>query len=430
MINIISPKSLVISLLLLSSFEVSAAPARTRYQMRGYLSARVSSYTRDTNRNYGQMTRGQFEQSAQFSSNLISLNQIRMTSNTVATDLSQKSQVQKKDDFDVYLGENYLKYKSSNFVLQVGYQEVVWGEAFGFNYADIIGPKDLRETLYTEVSDARLPLLLVNGKTFFTSGDFSGSLQLLYSPEPKFSKTLPLEVFAGELVPQTTINVKKEKTPKIFDTSEFGGKLSMSYAGLDMSAYTYSYLSRDPHYILVSGSATELNLAEKHTKVQSYGLSFAKAFFDFVFRTDIVQTKDRMVNFISPQGLLFAYATTALDTVVSVDTPTYSGYSGVFIFAKSSLGDYELQSFREKDEKYAIVKLSKDLGSDKSMDVSYTHAFSNSGHAVQTALNWPINNTTDIKIGGQFYFGDDSSNLNKLKNISSVFFSLKNYFQF
>jgi hypothetical protein len=421
---------MVISLILLSSLDAWAAPARTRYQMRGYLSARLSAYTRNTSRNYGQMTRGQFEQSAQFNSNLVSLNQIRMTSNTIASDLSEKSQVVKKDDFNVYLGENYLKYKSSNFVLQVGYQEVVWGEAFGFNYADIIGPKDQRETIYTEVSDSRLPLLLVNGKTFFTSGDFSGSLQLLFSPEPRFSKSLPAEVYAGELISQTTLNIEKEKTPKLFDTTEFGGKLSMSYAGIDMSAFTYSYLSRDPHYVLLSGSATALNLAEKHSKVQSYGISFAKAFFDFVFRTDIVQTKDRMVNFITPQGLLFAYPTTSLDTLVSVDTPTYNGYSGVFIFAKSSLGDYELNSFREKDEKYAIAKISKDLGNDKSVEASYTHEFNHSGHSVQTSLNWPINNTTDLKIGGQFYFGDEQSNLNKFKNVSSVYFSLKNYFQF
>lgn len=409
---------------------LDAEAAPSRYQLRGYLSARVSSYTSDTSRNYGQLTRGQFEQSTQFTKNFIAINQLRWTSNSIASDVSRDHQASKKETFNVYLGENYLKYKSSNFVVQAGYQEVVWGEAFGFNYADIIGPKDARETLYSEVSDARLPLLLLNVKTFFSSGDLSGSLQLLASPEPRFSKMLPIEVYAGSLLPDMTIDLDKEGTPKMFDTTEYGGKLALSYAGLDMSAFTYSYLSRDPHYTLTGFTPTSLSVKEEHTKVQSYGLSFAKTFFDFVFRTDIVQTKDRMVNYIADGGLLQSYASTSLDTLISVDTPTYGGYSGVFIFAKSSLGDYVENSFRQKDEQYAIAKFAKDLGEDKSAELSYTHEFKLKGHSVQTALIWPINSTTDIKIGGQFYFGDELSNLNKFKNVSSVFFSLKNYFQF
>jgi hypothetical protein len=428
LINIFSPKTLIIFFTLISSVVASAAPIH--YNLRGYLSARLSSYTNESSRNYGQLTRSQFEQSAQLSTNLVALNQLRMTSNTIASDLSKKSQVSKKDEFNIYLGENYLKYKSSNFVVQVGYQEVVWGEAFGFNYADIIGPRDQRETLYTEVSDARLPLLLFNGKTFFSSGDFTGSVQLLASPEPRFSKTLPVEIYAGKLIPQTTLNVEKEKTPNLFDTTEVGGKLAMSYAGMDISFFTYSYLARDPYYQLTSATATELNIKEVHSKVQSYGLSFAKTFFDFVFRTDIVQTKDRMVNFITPQGLLLAYPTVSLDTLISIDTPTYNGYSGVFIFAKSTIGDFQVNSFREKNEQYAIGKISKDLGADKSLEVSYTHEFLHPGHSIQTSFNWPINSTTDLKLGGQLYFGDELSNLNKFKKVSSVFFSIKNYFQF
>ena len=76
-----------------------------------------------------------------------------------------------------------------------------------------------------------------------------------------------------------------------------------------------------------------------------------------------------------------------------------------------------------------IAKINKDFGSDKSWEFSYTHEFEHTGHSIQTYLNWPINSTTDLKLGGQFYFGDETSNLNKFKNISSVFCSLKNYFQ-
>lgn len=419
--------SVLLATVLISSAKAKAEGQRT--QLRGNLSARLSSYTQEKSRNYGQQARAQFEHSSEFSSNLIVINQLRWTSNTIAGDLSTKSTPSKKDNFDTYLGENYLKYKSDYWVMQLGYQEVVWGEAFGLNYADIINPKDQRETLYSEVSEARLPLLLFNGKVFFSSGDLSGSVQLLFSPEPRFSKTLPVEIYAGKLLPQNSLTVIKEKTPDIFKTTEVGGKLAASYAGLDMSLFTYSYLSRDPHYSLESASLSNITIKEKHQQVKSYGLSLAKTIYDFVFRTDIVQTKDRMINYVAETGELLALPSTSLNTLISLDTPTYNDYSGVLIFAKSTLGDIRPNSFRTKNEDYVITKITKSIGSDKSLELSYTHEFEHTGQSVQTIFNWQLNSSTDLKVGGEFYFGDELSNLKKLKNVNSIFFSLKNYFQ-
>lgn len=398
----------------------------TTYQMRGYLFARLTSYTEEA-RNVGQQTRGQLEQSASFTSSLSAVNQLRWNTNSLNADLSRTT-LPKKDSFEVYPGENFLRYKSERWVAQLGYQEVVWGEAFGFNYADIVSPKDLRETLYSDADIARRPLLLANVKTLFSLGDYSGSIQLLYSPEPRFSKTLPLDVYAGALVPNMSFNVEKERTPKLFDETEFGGKLSVSASGLDVSVFGFSYLDRDPHYILDSATMTSINVHEKHSKVKSTGAALSKTIGDFVFRADAVLTKDKMVNYLSNNQLSF-YPTDFFNTVISIDSPTYNDYSGVLIFANSTAKEILPSSFREKNERYLIGKLTKNLGSDKTFELSYTHEMNQSGRTIQSFINWPVNSTTDLKLGGQFYSGDERSNLNKYKNISSVFFSLKNYFQ-
>ncbi|MGZ3808783.1 MAG: hypothetical protein ACXVCE_11915, partial [Bacteriovorax sp.] len=297
-------------------------------QSRGYLFSRLTSYTEKSNKNYGQEGRVQLEQATSFGSNAEAINQLRWTSNTLNSDLSS-STLAKKETFDTYLGENFLKYKSDNWVAQIGYQEVVWGEAFGFNYADIINPKDQRETLYSDAADARLPLLLFNGKTFFTIGDeTSGSLQFLYSPEPRFSKTLPIEVYAGSLFKAMTINVEKEKSPSIFKESEMGGKFSLTFKGYDFSFFHFSYIDRDPHYALSSANLLSLNLKEEHNKISSSGLSLAKTVYDFVARIDLVMTKDKMVNYLDG-ALLKANPTDSFNALVSLDSPTYRNYSGV-----------------------------------------------------------------------------------------------------
>ncbi|MBC7539764.1 MAG: hypothetical protein H7281_13165 [Bacteriovorax sp.] len=415
-------------LMVLLALTTKAKADSWRYQTRGFLSARLSTYTEEKSRNYGQLTRAQFEQLTEFSTNLTALNQLRWTSNTIDTDLSTKSTPSKKDNFDAYLGENYIKYKSDSWVAQIGYQEVVWGEAFGFNYADIINPKDQRQTFFSDASEARLPLLLFNGKSFFSSGDFSGSLQFLYSPEPRFSKTLPIDIYAGNLFLQSTLKVIKERTPQMFKETEIGGKISASYAGFDLALFTFSYLDREPHYLFSSATLTNITLQEEHTKIKSSGFSLAKTIYDFVFRTDVVMTQDKLVNY-TVNSQLKTFSTSSLNALVSLDTPTYNDFSGVLILARSTLKDIMLNSFRQRQEQYFIGKISKNLGNEKALEFSYIHEFENSGHSVQTFLNWPINNLTDLKLGGEFYFGDDLSNLKKFKNVSSVFVSIKNYFQ-
>jgi hypothetical protein len=399
------------------------------YQARGYLFGRLSTYTDPAPKDYGQQTRVQFAQSMDFSKNFSALSQLRWTSNSLSTDLNTKQQVlAKKETFEIFLGENYFKYKAENWVAQIGYQEVVWGEAFGFNYADIISPKDQRETLYSDAADARLPLLLFNEKTFFSIGDLSGSLQLLFSPEPRFSKTLPIELYTGKLLTNFTINVNKEKTPALFKNKEYGGKLAGSYGGYDVSAFSFTYLDRSPHYVFESATINTLTIKENHNKISSQGMSLAKSVYDFVFRTDLVLTNNKMINYVD-SGILKTLTTSQFEALVSLDSPTFHDYSGVLIFAQSNLKDIMMNSFREKQEQYIIGKLSKNLGEDRTFEFSYTHEFAHSGHSLQSFINWPVNSTNDIKLGGQFYFGDEQSNLNKYKKISSIFISLKNYFQ-
>ena len=88
---------------------------------------------------------------------------------------------------EVYLGENYLNIDLNNAILKIGYQEIVWGEAFGLHFADIVTPSDLRETFYFDYNNSRLPNFLVNAKFLIENG----SLQLIYGPEVKFNKSLP-----------------------------------------------------------------------------------------------------------------------------------------------------------------------------------------------------------------------------------------------
>lgn len=412
--------------LFIVGFSLPVFSGATEYSVRGYLSAKASRYTnKETNSHSGQNHRAQFEQESRVSSKLVFVNQIRWNYNSLYTDISTEPSTDTKDTHNVFPGDNYIKYKSSTWVLQTGYQEVAWGEAFGFNYADIVNPKDLKETFYSDYSESRLPLFLVNFKYFFNNG----SLQLIYTPEPKFSNTLPVNLFTRNILQQTTITTDKEKSPAFFDENEFGGKISKSFWGVDASVFYYNYLDRDANYTLTSANLTSVNLEEKHDRINSTGLSIATSVMaNYVFRTDLVFTKNKRINSVSEFSLI-STPVNVTNILVSVDTPTYNKFSGVLVYAASELSEELTQALRETKESYAIAKISYDFGEEKTFDLSYTHEFSQNGHGVQSLLTWPVTNSLDLRFGAEIYWGDESAQLYKIKNVSNVFFGIKNYFQ-
>ena len=414
---------------LLFYFLISQASALDwEIKRQGNLSARLTSYTEKEVPNYGQMSKAELEQTTIFPSifpgNFSAKNQLRWKSNSLLTDISQKSINQKKDSYEIGPGDNYIRYKDESTILQMGYQDIVWGEAYGFNYADIINPKDLRETLFSDAGENRLPLLLVNSKMLIPSG----SLQIIYSPEPRFSKTLPLDLFIGDKFSQTQLEVIKEKTPKIFKTSEAGGKLALSFNDIDTSLFHYSYIDRDPTYTVISGTATTLTFQENHSRLHTTGFSLTKTLGSHVLRSDIVYTQNKLINYIESNQVK-SFQTSSTNLLLSLDSPSFNDYSGVFIFAQSHLQDIKPSSVRNQDEQFAIIKLTKSFNEDKSFELAYTHEFKNADNSIQPILNWPLNNTLECKLGGQFYWGNTASNFNKYKKLNSVFLSLKNYFE-
>ncbi|NOT79643.1 MAG: hypothetical protein HOP07_11675 [Bacteriovoracaceae bacterium] len=412
-------KFICLYLIIFSQFAQSA-----EYELRGNLEYKLMSYTENTSQNLGHFSLFNFEQKSFFNKKFMALNQLRAKSTSIETDLAEKITTKKQNNFEALLGENYIRFQNDSLIFQMGYQDIVWGESFGFHYADIINPRDERITFYSSQDDVRIPLLLINSKIFFKDG----SLQLLYSPEPRFSKTLPIDLFIGDSLIQDQIIVRKESTPKVFKEHEYGFKLSTSFIGSDLSLFYYNYLDRNPYYEISNASLTSITLDEKHSRISSAGVSFAKTLADFVIRSDVVMTKDRKYNYIS--GLNFSsFQSDSREILVSLDTPSFKKFTGLIIIANKTLSQTLEGAFQNKSETQIIGRITKSLEGDASIDLSYTHDVKSKGKAIQTLIKLPVNNDTILNIGAEQYFGTKESNYGKIKKINNIFFSIKNYFK-
>ena len=413
-------KSKIFFLIFSLSTEVSAAT----YSISGNIENKFINYTENSSNNLGYYHYFQIEQKNKFGSYLSVVNQLRAKAESIEEDLASKKSINKKAMFDGYLGENYIRYQAPKWVIQAGFQEIVWGESYGFNYADIINPTDNRITFFSDKNQARIPILLLNSKYFFQNS----SIQLLMSPEAKYSKTLPIDLFVGDLIPQNSIQVHPEKSQSILKRNEYGLKLSMSSVGLDLSLAYFNYFNRNPYYTIKSASLTNLELNENHNRINSFILSLAKTLNDFIVRTDLVYTQNKIFNYFESQTLK-NYQANSKEVLLSIDTPTVNKFTGFLVYALKKQDQFKLNSFVPETENYIISKVTYNLENEKNFEVSYTRELKLNGNSLQGQLNWPISNTTELRAGSEFYFGDTGSNFSKIKKMNSLFIGIKNYFQ-
>lgn len=324
---------------------------------------------------------------------------------------------------EVYLGENYLNIDLNNAILKIGYQEIVWGEAFGLHFADIVTPSDLRETFYFDYNNSRLPNFLVNAKFLIENG----SLQLIYGPEVKFNKSLPLEYYLKNEIGNINFKIAKEGNLSFFKENDFGVKLSKTFNSFDISYFYFDYVDRSPYLALTGiSNAGEILLQEEYSKVQTHGLSMAKTIRDrFVLRGDFVYNKDKIFNSFNNYNLNH-YKSNSVEWLLSLDLPQVYNLSSTLIFANSTMNHHENGSFRDKREQYAIIKISKDFTENRILDFSYSKEMNVNSHSLLSLFSWGYTDDLDLRLGVENYWGKDG-NLSKLKPTNSVFIGLKKY---
>ena len=68
--------------------------------------------------------------------------------------------------------------------LQTGFQEIAWGETFGFQIVDLVNPRDYSDPLILDPSWSRLPVFTLNGQLFLDRL----TLQGIFTPVPRNNK--------------------------------------------------------------------------------------------------------------------------------------------------------------------------------------------------------------------------------------------------
>lgn len=145
--------------------------------------------------------------------------------------------------------ELYAELPVQDWMVSLGWQQVVWGRADNLRVIDRVNPLDYREFVLPDLSEYRKPSLMVKGERYL--GDWS--LQVIYIP---FFEENDLAVQGSEFEyqlfdEQTTAfyQINESQLPaRNFKNSEWGANLSKSFQGVDLSLVALYSWSDDAVY--------------------------------------------------------------------------------------------------------------------------------------------------------------------------------------
>ncbi|MBI2711244.1 MAG: hypothetical protein HYX41_00070 [Bdellovibrio sp.] len=174
----------------------------------------------------------------------------------------------------------------SQWRLVAGFQEIVWGETFGFPVLDLVSPRDFRDPLLLDANWVRLPTASLNAQYFYGQT----TVQLVITP---FARS-PVFPNSGSPVDPTlgTPGVSLRNTSGTdlggIAGAEFGGKLSHLFSnGMDVGLIYFHHWNRNPVFRIspTSPPGTFLVLPTEQ-KVETLGFTFSASFDSWVIRSD------------------------------------------------------------------------------------------------------------------------------------------------
>lgn len=201
------------------------------------------------------------------------------------------------------LRELVVSKRASSYTLNLGRQQVVWGKADGLRLLDVVNPLDLREFLFDDYTDSRIPLWMANAELF--RGD--QSFQLLVIPDLGFDRPAPPggEFFAAPELLAQPLPLRFERLRRPADRPrnwEYGARWATLLGPLELTVNAFYGWNNQPQNDLRL-TAEGLAVVPRAVRSRLLGASGDLPIGPTVLRFEATFTADDRLPIATPDGL-------------------------------------------------------------------------------------------------------------------------------
>lgn len=337
-----------------------------------------------------------------------------------------------KEGQETELREVSGQFRSGGFSAKIGSQTVVWGEAFGAFYADIINPKDLREAAIGDLSEIRRPVEMINLQYV----DDMWSVQALYAP---FFRANLLPGFQSDFFPSTltsrlgTTNIQVDGSPHVDGAQgDVGGKLQARLGAADVSVFHFSHIDRQPVFEITNGSP--VTIKSRHSRTEAEGLTLSWANDNTVIRAEVVRFSGRKMNVAPNLADLVAGRLSRSEAaeqwvgVLGIDYPLAGGWNFGVQYSEDVVSGIE-PSFRMLREGLLGLQFTKDFDNGRRFSLLGASAVNDGSFMIQSSLMAPRSRNLEMGVEGTFFGGASESTWGSRVGASRVVFVIKGFFR-
>ena len=226
--------------------------------------------------------------------------------------------VESDQEWESDVRETYLDYSSGEMDVRLGKQQIVWGDAVGLFFADVVNAKDLREFILPDFDQIRIPQWAVDLEL---SHD-DAHAEFVWLPVREFHHLgvsgsefeFPLPAPVGA---RTNYTDPSKPAPNMA-SSEAGLRLSYLLGGWDMSAfYFYTWDKFPVLYRSITGGVYDF--MPEYRRANLLGASFSKALGEVVLKGEAVLNPQAYLSTLDPTDPDGVLHRTTLDYLVGAD---------------------------------------------------------------------------------------------------------------
>ena len=244
---------------------------------------------------------------------------------------------------ELSLRQALLSVSRGDLDVQLGLQQIVWGEAIGSFVTDIINPRDFREFILPDFSELRIPIWAVDITYRLGQGvNFEG----VWTPDTQINN-LPKKGAEFQFAPIAfrfhNPVVRLADNPDRFSLarSEGGFRLSTLMSGWDTSLIYYD--EADKTFVLFQRRLPQLHgpdviaLEPRHPRLHIIGATLAKSIEPIVVRSEMALTIGKRyvtTNSLDRDGVV---RRDTLDYLIGIDYTFFSALDATFQLSQKIL---------------------------------------------------------------------------------------------
>lgn len=329
---------------------------------------------------------------------------------------------------DLMWRDTYVDVSYGPWDLRTGKQQIVWGEAAGLFYADVVNAKDLREFIPPDLEFVRIPEWGMDLE--YTWKDFHAEGVWLPFPEMDRTARPGSEYQSPSAVPAAGGQVQfahEQKPGRSLTNSQYGGRLSYRAGSLDIGVFQMRSWDKSPVYIRTIQPGGTVVFTPTHPRLTISGFTFAFDINDIIFKGELAYFKDRFFQSINPIYPTGVVAKDYADYLLGIDYVFPNKVSSTLQVGQRYMKDFESGLPGQKKLHTNISLSARDQWLHEKLEPEFLimQDVDFGDRLIHPRMSYKFDSQWKATIGAHFFSGSSESFFGQFSNRDRGYFELQ-----